>query len=93
MSTRERAATRAPTITPTSWFELAPGDCGGADESMAVEVKPEVGSVVEPVGGGVAAMVVAGGVEEMVAEEDGDTVDVGISGPRKSFGVVFSVCM
>ena len=83
MSTRERAATRAPTITPTSWFEFAPGDC--ADESMAVEVKPEVGSVVEPVGGGVAAMVVAVEVEEMVAEEDGDTVDVGISGPRKSF--------
>ena len=83
MSTKERAATRAPTITPTSWFELAP-DCGGADESVVVGVKPKVGSVIEPVGGGVAAMVVAGGVEEMVAEEDGDTVDVGTLGPSKN---------
>ena len=51
MSTRERAATRAPTTTPISWLELAPDDGGRVATSMPVEVTPEVMScrvVTEP---------------------------------------------
>ena len=50
MSARERAATRAPTITPTSWPELAPGCAGRGVGAMVVHV----------VGGGVDALVKGG---------------------------------
>jgi hypothetical protein len=86
MSTRERAATRAPTITPTSWPELGPG-CGGTAKSTVVEVgKPDRVEVVlesGSVGRGVGAMVVvAVGVEAGAAVGEGDTVDMSVSGKR-----------
>ena len=80
MRTRERAATRAPTITPISWPELDP-DCGGAATSLVVEPVVVSCGVVLELGGGVGAMVVADGVEEVVAVEGGGA-DEGASGTK-----------